>query len=282
MEQNSQPKWEGNVSTRLAKATADQIWPLLNDFFNFRKWFPSLSTCYGINGTNGEPGCIRYCAGFSIPPNDTNQPVSWSIERLTAVNHVEHSLSYEIVDGNIGFKSYVSTVKVVPQGGDGQDGCVIEWSFIVDPVAGLVLHELVRKYEVGLQQMAKRMEDAVESGSRFCQPGLVRYCASSTPLASNGSHEEHKISWVKEKLLTIDPIERCISYEITENNIGFNSYVATTNVLPINGDGQNGCKIEWSFFVDPIEGWGFGDLNSCIGNCLQFMAQKMEQAVLSG
>jgi hypothetical protein len=71
-------------------------------------------------------------------------------------------LSYEIVDSNIGFKSYVSTVKVVPQGDDGQDGCVIEWSFNVDPVAGLVLDELVRKYKVGLQQMAERLEDAVK------------------------------------------------------------------------------------------------------------------------
>ncbi|CAK7353144.1 unnamed protein product [Dovyalis caffra] len=327
MEQNSQPKWEGKVSTRLAKATADQIWPLLNDFFNFHKWFPSLATCYGINGTNGEPGCIRYCAGFSIPSNDTDQPVSWSTERLTAVNHVERSLSYEMVDGNIGFKSYVSTVKVVPQGGDGQDGCVIEWSFSVDPVAGLVLDELVRKYEVGLQQMGKRMEDAVKEETQpkwegkataelkgpsadqiwsfledFCnihkwiptvdtcyqvegelgQPGLVRYCASSTPLASNGSHEENKISWAKEKLLMINPTERCLSYEITENNVGFKSYVATTKVLPINGDGQNGCKIEWSFVADPIEGWAFGDLNSYVYNCLQFMAQKMEQAVISG
>ena len=53
----------------------------------------------------------------------------------------------------------------------------------------------------------------------------------------------------------INPIERCISYEIMENNVGFKSYMATIEVLPINGDGQNGCKIEWSFVADPIEGW---------------------------
>ncbi|KAJ6758409.1 hypothetical protein OIU74_025137 [Salix koriyanagi] len=165
MEQDPQPKWEGKVSTGLAKATADQTWPLLNDFFNLHKWFPGLATCYGIHGTNGEPGCVRYCGGSSIPSTDSvtggdNRPVSWSTERLTAVDHVERSLSYEIVDSNIGFRSYVSTVKVVPQGDDGQDGCVIEWSFNVDPVAGMVLTELVRKYEVGLQQMAKRMEES--------------------------------------------------------------------------------------------------------------------------
>ncbi|KAL3566296.1 hypothetical protein D5086_031711 [Populus alba] len=141
MEQNPQPQWEGKVSARLAKATADQIWPLLNDFFNLHKWFPGLAACYGIHGTNGEPGCIRHCEGSSIPSTDTNtdghsQPVSWSTERLTAVDHGQRD--------------------------DGQDGCVIEWSFSVDPVAGLVLDELVRMYKVGLQQMAERLEDGVE------------------------------------------------------------------------------------------------------------------------
>ena len=93
-----------------------------------------------------------------------NRPVSRSTERLKAVDHVERSLSYEIVDSNIGFSSYVSTVKVVPRGDDGQNGCVIEWSFNVDPVAGMVLNELVRKNEVGLQQMAKRMEENAVKG----------------------------------------------------------------------------------------------------------------------
>jgi hypothetical protein len=57
--------------------------------------------------------------------------------------------------------------------------------------------------------------------------------------------------------------------------------------FPINdgdedGDGQHGCKIEWSFIADPIEGWPLEDFNSYINSSLQFMGQKMEQAVLSG
>ena len=159
MEPKSNSKWEGKVCTKLTNATTNQVWLLYKDFFNFHKWFPSLATCYGIHGTNGEPGCIRYCAGFSIPSNDgDNKPVSWSKERLIVVDDDEHRLSYEIVDSNIGFKSYVSTVKIVPQGGE---GCMIEWSFTVDKVEGWVLDDLVKKYEVGLQRMVKRMEDAL-------------------------------------------------------------------------------------------------------------------------
>ncbi|KAJ4708102.1 lachrymatory-factor synthase [Melia azedarach] len=169
------PKWEGKVSTRLSKATADQIWPLFTDFFNVHKYFPSLETSYGLHGTNGESGGIRYCAGFSIPSTskstgsspdtEAERPVrSWSKERLVTVDHVQRCLSYEMIDSNIGFNSYVSTVKIVPvptDDNDGQSGCVIEWSFTVDPVEGLVFDDLVNKYDLGLQRMAKRMEDAV-------------------------------------------------------------------------------------------------------------------------
>ncbi|KAK3213011.1 hypothetical protein Dsin_017717 [Dipteronia sinensis] len=160
MEQNLQPKWEGKVTTKLTQATADQIWTLFKDFFNLHKWFPSLSTSYGVHGTNGRPGCIRYCAGFSIPAsNDGNIPVRWSKERLIAVDQDHRSLSYEIVESNIGFESYVSTVKIVP--GDHENGCLIEWSFAVDPVEGMEFVDLVRKYDVGLQRMAKKMEDSI-------------------------------------------------------------------------------------------------------------------------
>ncbi|CAL5359173.1 unnamed protein product [Camellia sinensis] len=160
-EQNSQPKWEWKVSTNLKHASADQIWLLFKDFFNLHKWFPSLPTCCGIHGTNGEVGCIRYCSGGRLASQGGDSPVSWSTERLTAVDPVERMISYEIVDCNVGFKSYVSTVKIVPGGGgDGKDeGCVIEWSVTVDPVEGWRLEDLVKRYQLALESMAEKMED---------------------------------------------------------------------------------------------------------------------------
>ncbi|OMO96208.1 Polyketide cyclase/dehydrase [Corchorus capsularis] len=114
------------------------------------------------------------------------------------------------------------------------------------------------------------------------QPGLVRYCVSQD-------------KWANEKLLTIDPTNLCMSYAVLENNLGFNNYVATLKVLPLptlQGDEKNeydgrpcadaaaGCKIEWSFVVDPFDdGWKFEDLLSFIDYCLQFMAKKMEDAI---
>ncbi|KAJ0091489.1 hypothetical protein Patl1_14265 [Pistacia atlantica] len=100
-----------------------------------------------------------------VPAMKTTLKPSWSTERLISVDHVQCSLSYEIVDNDIGFKSYVSTVKIVPEDNEGenQSGCVIEWGFTVDPVEGWLLDDLVKKYDMGLQRMAKRMKDACNS-----------------------------------------------------------------------------------------------------------------------
>ncbi|KAL5072401.1 hypothetical protein RYX36_011385, partial [Vicia faba] len=84
--------------------------------------------------SNDEPGCIRYCTRFSLPSYDS-QEVSWSKEILVVVDDVERCLKYEIMDCNIGFRSYESTMRV-------DCGCVIEWLFAVDPVEGLVLEDL--------------------------------------------------------------------------------------------------------------------------------------------
>lgn len=113
------------------------------------------------------------------------------------------------------------------------------------------------------------------------QPGLIRYCGHR----DHGDHDEddqtsERIKFsAKEKLLMIDPVRRCLSYEILDNNWGLKSYVATMQVLDLDGcQSRQGCKIEWSFVSDPIEGWRFGDYVSYLHSCLQSMAKKMEHA----
>lgn len=152
-------KWQGKVSTTLRKARAKQIWPLYKDFFNVHKWFPSLETSYGIHGSNGELGCVRYCSGSSIPTDDGC--AAWAKEKLIAIDETNLSFSYEVVESNIGFKSYVATVKISPA--DTDHGCMIEWSFVVDPVNGWKLEDMVTKFELALESMAGKMEEAVIS-----------------------------------------------------------------------------------------------------------------------
>ncbi|KAM3756851.1 hypothetical protein ACB098_02G143900 [Castanea mollissima] len=112
------------------------------------------------------------------------------------------------------------------------------------------------------------------------QPGMVQYVPTTTTTSSNGN-EESMIKWVKEKLLMIDPIKLCLIYEIIDNNIGMKSWVGKLILSPINDDGKNGCKIEWSFICDPIEGLRFEDFLPYIEFGLQSMAKKMKDALLS-
>ncbi|KAL5786269.1 hypothetical protein ACOSQ2_008661 [Xanthoceras sorbifolium] len=96
------------------------------------------------------------------------------------------------------------------------------------------------------------------------QPGLIFYYAASTQAPSDDHSTDHEKTtrWAKKKLLMIDPIQRCYSYELVDNNIGFKKWV----------HGENGCTIEWSFVADPIEGWKPEDLASFIDHRLQLMA----------
>ncbi|CAI9773123.1 unnamed protein product [Fraxinus pennsylvanica] len=156
-----QKKWEGTVSTILENVNADQIWPFWKDFFSVHKWFPGNTTCEGIHGNNGEAGCIRYCGDLPVPAVD-GAASSWTKERLIAIDHNEKSFSYEILDCNIGVKSYVANVKIYPVvAGENGGGCRTEWRFTVDPVEGWSLEDTVRNYEVWLKIMVKNMEAAV-------------------------------------------------------------------------------------------------------------------------
>ncbi|KAM1312934.1 hypothetical protein ACFX2F_017029 [Malus domestica] len=107
------------------------------------------------------------------------------------------------------------------------------------------------------------------------QPDLFRYCASA-PV----DYDESTIKWSEEKLLTIDPIQRRLSYEVTESNLGFKSYVATKQLVAM--DSGDGCRIEWSFVSDPIEGWGLDDFLSYLDSSVQLIGKTiMEHPSLS-
>lgn len=156
-----QTKWKGKAHAVLTGPKPEQVWPLLEDFCSLNKWFPSLTTCMLIEGVNGKPGCVRYCAGFKTPVNRNDEKhLNWTKQKLLSLDKEKLSFSYSIIDGNVGFKSYVSVVKVVPREG----GCEIEWCYEVEPVEGWTLADLDFFIGSGLEVMARRMEEAVQSG----------------------------------------------------------------------------------------------------------------------
>lgn len=152
----SSNKLEGQAVAELRgpTATAESVWPLLEDFYGFHKWLPTIDTCTRVDGGEGE---IRYCAATVTPP------VKWCRERLLWVDPICRCLSYEVLENNIGLGAYESTIVVVPMdGGDG--GCRIVWSFVAEAVEGLKREQLVGYLEASLQGMANNMEKALSQG----------------------------------------------------------------------------------------------------------------------
>ncbi|GMQ06393.1 hypothetical protein CsSME_00051009 [Camellia sinensis var. sinensis] len=330
------PKWEGKACAELQGSKAEQVWPLLEDFFGLNKWFPTLTTCLPIEGISGQPGCVRYCSGFRTPVNSGDEIVNWTKQKLLSIDPKNMTFSYSIVDGNVGFNSYVSTVKVVPRG---EQGCDIEWRYEVEPVQGWQPQDLDCFIGSGLQVMAQRMEEAIlatiekEAGQQIAylhsfmatevekkwegrvsakligfkadqiwpfledffnvhkwvsvvdtcygvegtsgEPGCIRYCASTSDTGSG----ETVTKWALEKLVDIDRVGQCLSYEFVDSNIGFECYMATMKLLPIKSTEGEGSEIVWSFVMNPVEGQTQEGLVSFYNTVLQGMAQRMKQAL---
>ncbi|KAL5850500.1 hypothetical protein ACOSQ4_008513 [Xanthoceras sorbifolium] len=170
MAEETQPKWEGKASVEIASLKAEQVWSFLADFCNLHKWFPTIDTCYQVEGVAGQPGLIRYCGSTTQTSSSSeggkdgddqkssSTTTKWAKEKLLMIDPIQRCFSYEVLDNNIGFKSYVGTFKVLPTNGG---GCVIEWSFVADPVEGLRLEDMAAFGDYCLQFMAKKMEDVL-------------------------------------------------------------------------------------------------------------------------
>ncbi|KAF5202106.1 Lachrymatory-factor synthase [Thalictrum thalictroides] len=164
MAEESQQKWQAKLSAKLTGSTADQIWPLLEDYCNIHKWLQVLDTCYHIEGSPdpGQPGCIRYCSGPVISVEKDGDTIIWANEKLLIMDPVERYLSYEINESNMGFDNYVATIKVIPEDNGNKKGCEIEWSFVANPIKGVTLENFVSYMRSILDTMAKRMEEATQ------------------------------------------------------------------------------------------------------------------------
>lgn len=159
-----EPKWKGKASEEMAGVKAELIWPFLEDFFGLHKWFPTLTTCMPVEGSSVQPGCVRYCAGFRTPvdkDDDGKETVNWTKQKLLSIDPAKMTLTYSIIDGNVGFNEYVSTVTVVKKE---EEGCRIEWEYEVEPVKvkGWTLEHLDYFISTGLKVMAERMKEALQ------------------------------------------------------------------------------------------------------------------------
>ncbi|XP_057466636.1 lachrymatory-factor synthase-like [Actinidia eriantha] len=165
MAEETQPKWEGKATVKLIGSTPDQVWPLLEDFCSLNKYLPTIDTCHQVEGVYGQPGLIRYCASTitSSSRGTGEKAIKWCHEKLLAMDPIERCLTYEVLDNNMGFNSYLSTMKVLPIDGDDEHGCQIEWSFVCDPIGGFRFDDLLTYIDSSARSMVEKIGKALQS-----------------------------------------------------------------------------------------------------------------------
>ncbi|XP_030452763.1 lachrymatory-factor synthase-like [Syzygium oleosum] len=167
MAEETQPRWEGKLIAELRGPTPDQAWPFLADFCNIHKLLPSIDTCHQVEGVPGQPGLVRYCASTVSSDDSDPSKIKWVTERLLMMDPSDKCFSYEVVDNNIGIKSYVATIRVLPMNDeDGKMvGCMIEWSFVADPVERWGLQDMRSYFDFCVKSVAKKIESAIQEAS---------------------------------------------------------------------------------------------------------------------
>ncbi|GAA0143042.1 hypothetical protein Leryth_015817 [Lithospermum erythrorhizon] len=111
-------------------ATADKVWPLLEDFCNFYKYSPfNISFC--TKGVPNRPGLVRFIAITGPPPLGGNSTVVlWEEHKLLTIDSRKRKLKYKLVDNNRLIRFYLPTFEVLRKG----NGCQVRWAYRIDPV----------------------------------------------------------------------------------------------------------------------------------------------------
>ncbi|XP_031103675.1 lachrymatory-factor synthase-like [Ipomoea triloba] len=167
MAAQEESKWEGKATAELKGAKAQKVWEtLLQDFSAVHKWLPAVDTCDLVEGAKGEVGAVRY-VGSTVPASEEGgeAKVNWCKERLVKADHGGRSLSYQVLDNNVGMKEYVATLTVLSSDGGGELGCQIEWSYVSDPIVGMTREGFSGYISFSLQAMAEKMDKELQSAA---------------------------------------------------------------------------------------------------------------------
>ncbi|ERN15120.1 hypothetical protein AMTRI_Chr05g57980 [Amborella trichopoda] len=152
------PIWEATLRATVHNQPPHKVWQLLEDFFSIEKWLPTIDICKKIEGINGKPGCIRYCAASSNKVGEND--IAWATEKLVFIDSAERKMIYVVTDSNVGLVGYEATVSVLPESHENEEkGSVIDWFFKVEPQTFMSYEGLVEYVKNSLEYMAKKMEE---------------------------------------------------------------------------------------------------------------------------
>eukprot|EP00262_Sarcandra_glabra_P009457 TRINITY_DN23855_c0_g1_i1.p1 TRINITY_DN23855_c0_g1~~TRINITY_DN23855_c0_g1_i1.p1 ORF type:complete len:168 (-),score=32.54 TRINITY_DN23855_c0_g1_i1:228-683(-) len=113
----------GNIEVEVElKSPADKFWGNIRESTQFPKIFPetykSVEIVEGDGKSAGTITLFKYVQGVPL--------VTFSKEKIEAVDEVNKTLNYSVVDGELVnfYKNFKPTLKVSPKG----DGSLVKWS----------------------------------------------------------------------------------------------------------------------------------------------------------
>jgi hypothetical protein len=93
-------------ASTVINAPIDKTWKIIRDFGDLDNWHPAISNCRIENNDPGDKiGCIR---SFDFKDGGSLK------EQLVALDDLEHSFTYTMLESIIPIKNYVSTLYLLP------------------------------------------------------------------------------------------------------------------------------------------------------------------------
>ncbi|GAA0163718.1 hypothetical protein LIER_19514 [Lithospermum erythrorhizon] len=155
-----QPQWKGAVLSETIKGrTADEVWPLFQDFCNLYEIFPiDVSFC---TLPLSDP-LIRFLA-TKVPSRtgDNSTIVSWEKHQVLEMNSKKRFLRYKMMENNQGIKTYLPTVSVLEK----KDGIQIKWDFVMDPVVGVTIEDVRNNLKLILASAVVNIEKVLSKST---------------------------------------------------------------------------------------------------------------------
>ena len=99
-------------------ASADKAWDAIRDFGGIGKFVASIATCEVTGSGVGATRRIEFEGGGAI------------VERLESLDDASRTLTYSIIEGELPFENYLSTMSVRDLG---QGRCEVSWASTFDP-----------------------------------------------------------------------------------------------------------------------------------------------------
>lgn len=139
-----------HFSTRIA-APVDAVWRELRDFGRLADWHPLIADCRIENDDPGDRvGCVRR---FHLADGSLFR------EQLLALDDLQPSLAYGILESPLSLENYVATIKLLPVTDD--DSTLVTWSssFECPADSEAELRDLVQNsvYRTGLDAIRQRL-----------------------------------------------------------------------------------------------------------------------------